>query len=129
MSTFKNFEDSEVWKKAMVLTNKIYKSTKSQKYARDYYLVSQLRKSSVSIASNIAEGMERDGNKELINFLYIAKASCGELRCQMHIAKDQDYISEVEFKELYNLAAEISLSLIKLIKYLQNSDFKGNRYK
>jgi four helix bundle protein len=129
MGTFKKCEDMEVWKKSMVLTNGIYKITNQPVFSRDYYLVNQLRKSSVSIASNIAEGFERDGNKEFINFLYIAKGSCGELRCQLYIAKDQQYLQADSFQEMYNLATEISVSLNKLIKYLQETDYKGIKYK
>jgi four helix bundle protein len=129
MGTFKKFEDMEVWKKSMVLTSGIYKITNQPVFSRDFYLVNQLRKSSVSIASNIAEGFERDGNKEFINFLYIAKGSCGELRCQLYIAKDQQYLQAESFQEMYNLATEISVSLNKLIKYLQESDYKGIKYK
>jgi four helix bundle protein len=129
MGTFKKFEDMEVWKKSMVLTSGIYKITNQPVFSRDFYLVNQLRKSSVSIASNIAEGFERDGNKEFINFLYIAKGSCGELRCQLYIAKDQQYLQAESFQEMYNLATEISVSLNKLIKYLQETDYKGIKYK
>jgi four helix bundle protein len=129
MGTFKKFEDMEVWKKSMVLTIGIYKITNQPVFSRDFYLVNQLRKSSVSVASNIAEGFERDGNKEFINFLYIAKGSCGELRCQLYIAKDQQYLQAESFQEMYNLATEISVSLNKLIKYLQETDYKGIKYK
>lgn len=129
MSTFKRFEDMEVWKKSMNLTRLIYQNTNQPGFVKDYNLVNQIRRSAISIASNVAEGVERDGNRELINFLYIAKGSCGELRCQLYIAADQNYIDQDHFKELYNLATEISRSLIKLIKYLQESEFKGNKYK
>ena len=129
MSTFKKFEEMEVWKKSMNLIRLIYNETKRTTFSNDHYLVYQLRKSSVSIASNIAEGIERDGNKELINFLFIAKGSCGELRCQLYIAKDQQYLKDDIFQEIYNLASEISISLNKLIKYLQDSDYKGRKYK
>jgi len=129
MSAFKKFEDMVVWKKSMILTRLIYQTTNQPSFLKDYNLVSQIRKSAVSIASNIAEGFERDGNKEFINFLYIAKGSCGELRCQLYIAKDQHYLQADSFQEMYNLATEISVSLNKLIKYLQESDYKGNKYK
>ena len=129
MSAFKKFEDMEVWKKSMNLTRLIYQTTNQSSFLKDYNLVSQIRKSAVSIASNIAEGFERDDNKEFINFLYIAKGSCGELRCQLYIAKDQHYLQADSFQEMYNLATEISVSLNKLIKYLQESDYKGNKYK
>jgi four helix bundle protein len=129
MSTFKKFEEMEVWKKAMNLTRLIYQTTNQPSFSKDFYLVNQIRKSAVSIVSNIAEGVERDGNKELINFLYIAKGSCGELRCQLYIAKDQQYLQADRFQELINFATEISVSLNKLIKYLQESDYKGIKYK
>jgi len=129
MSTFNKFEDMEVWKKSMNLTRLIYQNTNQPGFVKDYNLVNQIRRSAISIASNIAEGVERDGNKELINFLYIAKGSCGELRCQLYIAKDQQYLKADSFQEMYNLATEISVSLNKLIKYLQTSDYKGKKYK
>jgi four helix bundle protein len=129
MSTFKKFEDMEVWKKSMNLTRLIYQNTNEPGFVKDYNLVNQIRRSGISIASNIAEGVERDGNKELINFLYIAKGSCGELRCQLYIAKDQRYLQADSFQEMYNLATEISFSLNKLIKYLKESDYKGIKYK
>jgi len=129
MSTFKRFEDMEVWKKAMILTKDIYKSTNQPAFSKDYNLTNQIRKSAVSVASNIAEGAERDGNKEFINFLYIAKGSCGELSCQLQIALNLGYLEQENYKELSNLATEISRSLGRLIKYLRNSDFKGKKYK
>jgi len=129
MSTFNKFEDMEVWKKSMHLTRLIYQNTNKPAFVKDYNLVNQIRRSAISIASNIAEGVERDGNKELINFLYIAKGSCGELRCQLYIAKDQQYLQADCFQEMYNLAIEISFSLNKLIKYLKESDYKGTKYK
>jgi four helix bundle protein len=79
MSTFKKFEDMEVWKKSMNLTRLNYQNTNEPGFVKDFNLVNQIRRSAISMASNIAEGFERDGNKELINFLYIAKGSCGEL--------------------------------------------------
>jgi len=129
MSTFKKFEDMEVWKKSMHLTRLIYQNTNQPGFMKDYSLVNQIRRSAISIASNIAEGVERDGNKELINFLYIAKGSCGELRCQLYIAKDQNYLQADSFEVMYNLSTEISFSLNKLIKYLKDSDYKGIKYK
>jgi four helix bundle protein len=129
MSSFKKFEDMEVWKKSMNLTKLIYQNTNQPGFVKDFNLVNQIRRSAISIPSNIAEGMERDGNKELINFLYIAKGSCGELRCQLYIARDQQYLQTDSFQEMYNLATEISFSLNKLIKYLKESDYKGIKHK
>ena len=129
MATIKRFEDLDVWKKSRILINVIYSVTRSPKFGRDLLLSNHIRKTSVSILSNIAEGFERDGNKEFINFLSIAKGSCGELRSQLYIAYDQEYINEDQFKEMTNLAEEISKSIKGLMVYLQNSDFKGVKNK
>lgn len=129
MSTFKHFQEMEVWKNSMVLISKIYyKATWQSGFNKDFELSRQIRKSSISIASNIAEGFERDGNKEFINFLYISKGSCGELICQLEIAKELGYLETENYQELSNLAEEISRTLGKLIKYLKGSDLKGKKY-
>jgi four helix bundle protein len=129
MATIKRFEDLDVWKKSRTLAKTIYLITNSPKFVKDWMLSNHLRKTSVSILSNIAEGFERDGNKEFVNFLSIAKGSCGELRSQLYIAYDQGYINEDQFMEISNLAEEISKSLKGLIVYLQKSDFKGIKNK
>jgi four helix bundle protein len=129
MSTLHNYEEMEVWRKSMQLITEVYQATRNASFSKDFSLVNQIRRSGISIASNIAEGFERDGNKELINFLYIAKGSCGELRCQLQIAKNLGYLDPDRFEELYNLANYISKSLGGFIKYLQNSDLKGKKYK
>ena len=129
MATVKRFEDLDVWKKSRNLVNVIYNVTASPTFSKDWMFKNHLRKTSISIPSNIAEGFERDGNKEFINFLSIAKGSCGELRCQLYLAYDQNYIHEDQFMEIANLAAEISKSLKGLMLYLHNSDFKGIKNK
>jgi four helix bundle protein len=82
----KNFEDLEIWKDARILTKAIYQLTKDVKFAKDIALRNQIRRAAVSIMSNIAEGFERGGNQEFIQFLYVAKASCGEVRSQLYVA-------------------------------------------
>ena len=129
MSTFKSFEEMEVWQKTRGMVSEIYKVTNTMGFSKDYNLVNHIRKSAVSVASNIAEGVERDGNRELINFLYIAKGSCGEMRCQLFIAMDLKYLDYEKFRDLSEKAKEISRSLNKLIKYLKESDLKGRKYK
>lgn len=94
MARLERFEDLEAWKTARELTNSIYQTTASGDFARDFGLRDQIRRASVSVLSNIAEGFERDGNKEFLQFLSLAKGSCGEVRAQLYIALDQRYIKE-----------------------------------
>jgi four helix bundle protein len=89
-----NFEDLEIWKEARCLTREIYKLSKVANLSKDYSLRDQMRRAAVSIMSNIAEGFERGGNQEFIQFLYIAKASCGELSSELYVAVDQEYVDQ-----------------------------------
>ena len=82
MATIRRFEDIEAWKKARELNREVYRITRGDLFARDFGLRDQIRRSSVSVLSNIAEGFERDGNAEFKQFLYIAKGSAGELRAR-----------------------------------------------
>ncbi|MDP2842635.1 MAG: four helix bundle protein [Acetobacterium sp.] len=88
------FEDLEVWKTARELTNRIYGITADGSFSKDYGLRDQIRRAAVSVMSNIAEGYERGGNQELIQFLSIAKGSSGEVRSQLYVAMDQEYIDK-----------------------------------
>jgi four helix bundle protein len=97
MATIYRFEDLHAWKIARELTRDVYRITQGDKFSRDFGLTNQIRKASVSIMSNIAEGFERDGNKEFCNFLSIGKGSAGEVRSQLYVALDQDYIARNEF--------------------------------
>jgi four helix bundle protein len=96
----KTFEDMEVWKEARRLTQRIYHLTKNEDFAKDFGLRDQIRRAAVSIMSNIAEGFERGGNQEFVQFLYVAKASCGEVRSQIYVALDQNYVANIEVGEL-----------------------------
>jgi len=98
-------------------------------FVRDYGLRDQICRASVSTMSNIAEGFERDGDKEFVQFLSIAKGSSGEVRSQLYVALDQDYISENEFNVLYNKTTENSRMISGLMKYLQQSELKGRKFK
>ncbi|MDO8137782.1 MAG: four helix bundle protein [Candidatus Brocadiales bacterium] len=82
MEKAEGFEDLVVWQKARELVKRVYELTKGKEFARDFSLVDQLRRASVSVLSNIAEGFERGSNVEFIQFLYVAKGSCGEVRAQ-----------------------------------------------
>lgn len=123
------FEDIIAWQKSRELTKDIYAITSIGFFEKDYTLKEQIRRSSISISSNIAEGFERGGNKDFIHFLQIAKASCAELRSQLYIALDLGYTNEIQFQEIYNKAVEINKIITGLINYLKSSDIKGNKYK
>ena len=79
--------------------------------------------------SNIAEGFERGGDKEFLQFLSIAKGSCGEVRCQLYAALDENYLDEAEFKELYARSTEVSRLISGMMTYLQRSELRGNKFK
>jgi four helix bundle protein len=124
----KNFEDLEIWKEARALTRKIYQLTRDSKFSKDFVLRDQIRRAAVSIMSNIAEGFERGGNQEFIQFLYVAKGSCGEVRSQLYVAVDQGYISAKELEELLNLFKRLSSMIGSLINYMKRSGMKGAKY-
>jgi four helix bundle protein len=129
MAKITRFEEIESWKKSRELTKSIYRISLRERFFRDFGLRDQIRRASVSILSNIAEGFERDGDKEFIQFLSLAKASCGELRAQLYVALDQGYINDDEFSVLMNLAIEISRMISGLIKYLKQSGMQGRKYR
>jgi len=125
---FQRFEDIEAWQKARMLTQKIYTVSKHAGFNRDFGLRDQIRKASVSIMANIAEGFERGGTREFVQFLSVAKASAGEVRSHLCVALDQSYINQDEFEELTNGAIEIGRMISSLMNYLSNIKFKGNKY-
>jgi four helix bundle protein len=129
MSKFERFEDIESWKKARELNKKIYELTNAEGFNRDFGFKDQIRRASLSISSNIAEGFERGGDKEFYQFLSVAKGSCGEVRSQLYLAYDIKYISREEAETLLEEASEISKMINGLMKYLRSSDFTGKKYK
>ena len=102
------FEDLIAWQKARELTKNIYRVSKQGEFNRDYGLRDQIRRAAVSIMSNLAEGFERGGRSEFHQFLVIAKGSCAELRSQLYVALDADYINEETFNNLDVIAEETS---------------------
>ncbi|MBI4698505.1 MAG: four helix bundle protein [Nitrospirae bacterium] len=124
-----NFEDLNVWQRTRDLVKLIYEITKEKSFSKDYSLIDQIRRSSVSVMSNIAEGFERGSNKEFIQFLYIAKGSCGEVRSQLYVAFDQMYISEEVFNEGIEFCRKISGMISNFITYLNASKIKGIKFK
>ena len=124
-----SFEDLVAWQKARELIKKIYSITKNEKFSKDWALVNQIRRAAVSVMSNISEGFERGSNTEFLQFLYIAKASCGEVRCQLVVAFDQGYINGNEFREMRDLARKVSGIIGNFINYLRTSKMKGSKFK
>jgi four helix bundle protein len=123
------FEDLEVWKTARELTNRIYKITANGSFSKDYGLRDQIRRAAVSVMSNIAEGYERGGNQELIQFLSIAKGSSGEVRSQLYVAMDQEYIDKRKSELLIDAFKKLSIMINNFMEYLKGSRFKGSKYK
>ena len=129
MGTIRKFEDIEAWQKARELTRQIYTLSGSGQFARDFGLRDQIRRASVSIMSNIAEGFGRGGNREFIQFLSTAKGSASEVQAQLYVALDAGHISEKQFKNLYSSTEEAARLIGGLLRYLRNNDFKGSKYK
>ena len=129
MATFKKFEDITAWQKARELTREIYTVTSQGTFSKDFGLKDQIRRASVSIMSNIAEGFERSGTGEFIQFLATAKGSSGEVRSQLYVALDQGYITDAAFKHLSGNATQISRMISGLISYLGKSGVKGTKFK
>jgi four helix bundle protein len=129
MPQLKNFEELNIWRDSRALVDLIYKQTRQPAFSKDFQFIDHIRKTAISIPSNISEGFERDGTKEFVNFLSIAKGSCGELRSQLIIALDQKYLDQEQFDDINNKVLEISKSISALMKYLQNCDYKGRKFK
>jgi four helix bundle protein len=117
----KNVEEMKVYQKARALSKRIYDLIRNKPFSNDYWLSDQIRRASVSILSNISEGFERGTNAEFIQFLYFAKGSCSEVRAQLTVAFDQNYISEACYNELIDTCCFISSMLFNLIQYLRKS--------
>jgi len=121
MGKFNSFVEINSWQKSRQFNKRVYEITDNQNFKRDFDLVRQIRRASISISSNIAEGFERNTDKEFIHFLYIAKASAGEVRSQLYLASDLNYIEKVEFEELFKNVSDISKLISGFIKYLNDS--------
>ena len=125
----KSFEDLEIWQTARLLRKDIYVIARKEEFSKDYRFVGQITAAAGSIMDNIAEGFERDGNKEFLQFLSIAKGSCGELRSQIYRAFDVGYIDEETCDSLLSRSKRLSSSIYFFAKTLKSSEIKGNKYK
>jgi len=129
MAKIEKFEDIEAWKKARELTREIYRVSNMGEFARDFGLRDQIRRACVSVMSNIAEGFERGGNKEFSQFLATAKGTAGEVRSQLYVALDANFIEKPEFSILYEQCTEIGRLIAGFMKYLAQSGLRGQKYK
>lgn len=114
------FEDIQAWQKARELNQQIYDVTKDAHFSKDFSLRDQIRRASVSIMANIAEGFGRKSKKEFANFLNMAHGSAAEVQCHLYIAADQNYISREEFEELYVKTDEVSKMIQGFMNYLRS---------
>ena len=128
MATIKTFEELESWKISRKLVVRFYQESNSGPISKDFALLDQMRRSAISIMSNLAEGFERNGNREFIHYCHIAKASAGEFRSQLFIALDVGYISNQLFNELLQLVLEISKLISGMIRYLGTSEYRGSKF-
>lgn len=124
MTKVKSFEELNCWIKSREFNIDLYELTNNINFQKDFDLKRQLRRASISISSNIAEGFERNTDKEFIYFLYVSKGSAGEIRSQLYLAYDLNYIEKDEFKELQKQITNVSKMISGLIKYLENSNKK-----
>jgi four helix bundle protein len=118
MGKFSSFEEINSWQKSRIFNKRIYLITETANFKKDFDFVRQIRRASISISSNIAEGFERNIDKEFVYFLYVAKASAGEVRSQLYLAYDLEYIIKEDFETLLESVTEISKLLSGFIKYL-----------
>lgn len=122
MAGFKSFEEMEVWQSSIDLCTDVYTITKEELFNKDYGLKDQIRRSAVSISSNIAEGSERESVKSFLYFLFIAKGSCAELKTQLLIARNLAYVSVEDFEKINEKANSIGKQLNGFIKYLKTKN-------
>jgi len=123
-----SFEELHVYQRARELANGVYALTRSAPFAQDRSLADQIRRAAVSVLSNIAEGFERGTTPEFVQFLYIAKGSCGEVRAQLTLARDQQYVSDADGDRLVDLARRVSGMLSNLIAHIQGSRYRGEKH-
>jgi four helix bundle protein len=129
MARIERFEDIESWKLARAISNCVYDFTSAEPCCRDFAFTNQIRRAAVSIMSNIAEGFKRDGNKEFLQFLSVAKGSCGEVRSQLYIAFDRGYVDQTQFDAIFGILLETSRTISGLMNYLKNSEDRGRKFR
>ena len=128
MAKWTKFEELPIWQDARILAKDIYGITSNIPFARDYRFCSHIRAAAGSIMDNIAEGFEKENNKEFIQFLYVSKGSCGEVRSQLHRARDVEYISDEIHQDYSKRVLDLSSAISNFIRYLKDSEMSGSRH-
>ena len=121
MAGFKRFEDIMAWQKARQATKQVYQITSGGDFSRDFGLRDQIRRASVSIMANIAEGYGRRSDKEFSNFLNIAHGSVAETQSHLYIALDLNYLPQNDFGKIYSLLDEVSKMIMSLTNHLRKT--------
>ena len=128
MATITRFEDILAWQKGRALRKAIYARSRAGDFAKDFSLRDQIRRAAISVTSNIAEGFEREGNREFLQFLSNAKGSCGEVRDQLYVALDEQYLTQHQFDSLYNQSLEVGRLISGFMDYLRKTPIRGHKY-
>jgi four helix bundle protein len=128
MSKISSFEDMEVWQRSKTLAHIIFELTQKPEFSKDFALKDQINRAMGSVMDNIAGGFERQGNREFTHFLYISKGAAGEVRSQLHRARDRKYIEEENFNKLSQEISEVSKQLGGFINYLKQSELEGTKF-
>ncbi len=129
MATLERFEELQCWKTGRKLRQLAYRHTRSPIFAADRSLVDQVRRAAQSVTANIAEGFEREGNREFVQFLSIAKGSVGELKDELYTALDEGYLSQSDFEATYAIAEDTTRLIGGLIGYLRRAEMTGSKFK
>ncbi len=129
MATITKIEDLLIWQEARVLVKNIFLITSKDKFSKEFFLKDQIKRSSISVMSNIAEGYGRSGNKEFIQFLYISNGSLSELKSQLYISFDFNLISNEELDNFLKDILKIENMIKSFIRKIKNSEFTGIKFK
>jgi len=128
MATINTFKEIKSWQFAKDLAVDCYKLTCDEKFKREYSLVDQIRRSAISVSSNIAEGFERKGNREFVQFLFIAAGSLGELQSQLIVSSEIGLLSREKLNDFENRILNIRKTIYGMVVYLKSQDQKGYKF-
>lgn len=129
MATIRCFEDLVCWQRGRELSRFVYACTRQQTFARDRGLVDQIQRAAVSITSNIAEGFDRGTRESLVNYLFIAKGSCGEVRNQLYVAADEAYITPAQLREGLTRTDDVSRLIQSFVEKVKAGGRSGVQFK